>query len=527
MRLMRFLQTFPALLVRRATLPVARRDQRDQSRSAQKSWNRVRKWTSPSPEGRGRNTFRLLSNRDVAIWRNDWRTILPLPWGEGKECSRSSVPHTDSGADSWKGRLRFFGQPQRSSGVALLASTAIVLLLALATSSCSQSTAENRGARAEPPRAVQTAFAALRPMEKALFVTGTLVARENATLSVKAPGRLESIAVDLGSSVKRGDLIAQVEPRDYELRVKQARAALAEARAAVGLSPDETGGSVAVESVATVKQARAVLEEAAKSRQRVVDLSKDGISSKAELDTVQAAYTVASARYESALEEARTRVAVLSQRQADLEVAEQKLRDTSVLAPFDGAIQSRTASPGDYLQAGAPVASLVRLDPLRLRLEVPERESFQVLLDQRVRLTVDGNTNVFHGAVARISPAITEQNRMLMVEADVPGQRGLRAGLFVRAQIVVDDRDVAVSVPTSALIVFAGIEKVIAVEDGKARERTVATGRRADDWIEIVSGLKAGDPVVLDPGNLRTGQAVVILNSNAAPLAGRPVVESE
>ncbi|HWN97541.1 MAG TPA: efflux RND transporter periplasmic adaptor subunit, partial [Methylomirabilota bacterium] len=328
-------------------------------------------------------------------------------------------------------------------------------------------------------------------------------------------------------AVKRGDLIAQVERRDYELRMKQAQAAVSEARAAVGLPLEGSEDTLSVELIATVKQAKAVLEEANKNRERVVRLSQEGISSKSELDTVQTAYAVALTRYDTALEEARTRLAVLAQRRADLEVAEQQLRDTSIHAPFDGAIQSRAASPGEYLQLGTPVVSLVRIDPLRLRLDVPERDSIHVQPNQPVRLTVDGNTNVFRGIVSRISPAITEQNRLLIVEADVPAQRGLRPGLFVRANIVVNEHEVVLSVPANSLIVFAGIEKVITVVEGKARERTVATGRRADGWIEIISGLKSGELVVLEPGNLRTGQVVKQATAEAAPLAGQPAGSSE
>ena len=372
-----------------------------------------------------------------------------------------------------------------------------------------------RDARKEAPklsageaRAVRVAAATPHPMEKFLTVSGTLAAQEEATLSVKVPGRLEKIAVDLGSVVQRGDLIAQVERRDYELRVQQAKAAVAESRAAVGLSLEGHEENTSVETIATVKQAQAVLHEAVKNRERVQRLSGEGISSKSEVDTVETAHAVAATRYESAVEEARTRLAVLAQRRADLDVALQQLLDTSILAPFDGAIQQRIASPGEHLQLGTPVASLVRLNPLRLRLEVPERESGWVQASQRVRLTVEGNTNIFRGTVARVSPALTEQNRMLMIEADVPAQPGLRPGLFVRAQVVVKENETALCVPTNALIVFAGLEKVVAVEEGKARERTVNTGRRTAGWVEITSGLKAKDVVVLEPGNLRTGQAV-------------------
>jgi RND family efflux transporter MFP subunit len=158
--------------------------------------------------------------------------------------------------------------------------------------------------------------------------------------------------------------------------------------------------------------------------------------------------------------------------------------------------------------AGTPVVTLVRTDPLRLRLEVPEREAPPIRTGQLVRIRVEGDTNVCTGRIARLSPAIDEQSRMLMVEADIPNDGSLRPGVFVRADIVTNERDEGLAVPSSAVISFAGIEKVVAIQDGKALEKTIATGRRGADWIEVVSGLKAGERVVLDPGNLRTGQPV-------------------
>jgi RND family efflux transporter MFP subunit len=243
----------------------------------------------------------------------------------------------------------------------------------------------------------------------------------------------------------------------------------------------------------------------------MINLSDEGISSQAELDTAEAAYVVALNRYESALEDARTRQAVLAQRRVELEIARQQLTDTAIHAPFNGAIQARNASLGEYLLAGAPVVMLVKTDPLRLRLEVPERESISVRTGHLVRLVLEGDTNSHAGTVARLSPAINEQNRMLLVEADVPNYGSLRPGLFVRAQIITDERDEGLTIPLNALVTFAGLEKVVVVQDGKALEKTVATGRRGADWVEIVSGLKAGEVVIIEPGNLRTGESVTPL----------------
>lgn len=352
------------------------------------------------------------------------------------------------------------------------------------------------------------AVAALRPMERVVTVTGSLAAEEAATLSVKVSGRLRHIPVDLGSLVKKGDLIAQVEPRDYELRLQQAAAALSQARATVGLALEGTDDRFDPEMISAVKEARAVYEEAAANRDRVMNLSRLGVVSKSELDTVESAYKVALNRLEAARDDARTRQAILAQRRAEHDLAKQQLTDSAMRAPFEGAIQARLANLGEFLSAGTPVVKLVKTDPLRLRLEVPERDAAAVRQGQRVRLTAEGHGNVYTGELTRVSPAIDELTRMLTVEADIRNDGSLRPGLFSRAQIVTMNDEPGLSVPSNVLITFAGLEKVVTIEEGKAWEKVVTTGRRGPDWVEIVSGLKAGERVVVQPGNLRTGQPI-------------------
>ena len=171
-------------------------------------------------------------------------------------------------------------------------------------------------------------------------------------------------------------------------------------------------------------------------------------------------------------------------------------------------VQSRVAGVGEFQQSGTPVVTLVRTDPLRLRLEVAERDAADVRIGQALRLRVEGHTNLITGKIARLSPAISEQSRMLIVEADIPNDGVLRAGQFVRAEIVTQERDTALAVPAAAIVAFAGLEKVVTIAEGKAVEKTVTTGRRGGDWVEIITGLKPGETVVLTPGNLRTGQPV-------------------
>ena len=393
----------------------------------------------------------------------------------------------------------------------------VCLLAALFAASCKSDyqASQRQGARtseAKAARQVKTAAVAETPFGETVTANGTLAAFDQTTVSVKVPGRLSAISVDLGSVVRRGQVIAQIGPEDYRLRVQQAEASLAQARARLGLSPDGTDDKIDPEKTSTIRQARAVYDEARFNRDRAARLVEQGVIAKAEFDSANAAYKVAEGRYQDAYEEVRNRQGMLAQRRSELELARQQLKDTSVVAPLDGIVQEKRASIGEYLAAGAPVVNIVRMDPLRLRAEVPERESRTVRTGQDVRVTVEGDTNVYLGKVTRLSPVIAEQNRVLMVEADVRNNGTLRPGSFAHAEIVTNDAKMAVTVPNNASVTFAGIEKVIVVQNGKALERPITTGRRSPEFTEIVAGVNVGEKVVVDPGNLQSGQAVEVVD---------------
>lgn len=352
-------------------------------------------------------------------------------------------------------------------------------------------------------------------MDRTVVATGSFHAREQSTLSVKVPGRLEKITVDIGSVVRKGDELARIERADYDLRVKQAEAVLAQARAVVGLPLEGDDDKVEVENTGTIRQAKAVLDEATKNRERVKQLRAEKIAAQSELDTVEAAYAVALSRYQDALEEIRGRVALVLQRRAELNLSRKQLTDTVTTAPFDGIVHQRLANPGEFVQTGTPLAVIAAVNPLRLRLEIPERDSTQVRPGQQVRVTVGGSTNIHSAEIARVSPILVETSRMLLVEADVPATPELRPGLFAQAEIVVTENDPALCVPEAAISSFVGIEKVFVVKDGRAFEKNARTGRRRGQLVEVLSGVAIGDVVVLNPGRLRSEQPV-IEEANAA-----------
>ena len=408
-------------------------------------------------------------------------------------------------------RLSFI-RAARSGGAGLLS-----VCLALSAAACKSDYPAGgvQGAKAGggggEARQVKIARVSELPVGNTINVTGTLAAQDQATVSVKVPGRLRAVTVDLGSVVRKGQAIAQVEAQDYQLRVEQSEAALSQVRVRVGLSPAGADERVDLEQTGAVRSARAVMDEARKGRERAVTLVEQGIIARSEFESADSTYKVSVSRYQDAVEEIRNRQGLLAQRRTELALARQQLADTVVVAPFEGVVEERQASVGEYLAAGAPVVKIVRVNPLRFRAEVPERDAASVRAGQMVRVSVDGAQRVYAGRIVRLSPSITEQNRVLIVEAEVGNDGSLRPGAFARADIVTSDASMASVVPASAIITFAGIEKVILIKDGKAQEKPVTTGRRLNEWTEIVAGVNIGDPIIINPGNLQSGQAVQVV----------------
>ena len=388
-------------------------------------------------------------------------------------------------------------------------------MIAASVVACGKDTAPARGAggaKVGEPRPVRVVAAAVGPLPRTVTVTGTLAADEDVIAGFKVAGRVSEIAVDLGSPVRKGQVLARLDPTDFRLRVEQAEAALRQVRAGLGLTGDDPGDSVDPSKTALVREARAVLEEARLSRERTERLWEKNLIARSEVDASQSRLLVAESRYQAALEEIRNRQELLAERRSGLALARQQLADAVLSAPIDGAVRERRASVGEYLAAGAPVFALVRIHPLRLRVAVTERDAPSVRVGQAVRVRLEGDRSEHAGRVVRLSPSIQEQNRTLNVEAEVANRQGrLRPGSFARAEIVVEADRTAVTVPASSVVTFAGLEKVFGVKDGKAIEKRIRTGRRSGDRVEILEGVAAGEPVVTDPGSLVGGMPVTVI----------------
>ncbi|MBL8842808.1 MAG: efflux RND transporter periplasmic adaptor subunit [Planctomycetes bacterium] len=393
----------------------------------------------------------------------------------------------------------------------LAAATLLAACATLAACSPAPSGGAPAAAPARPAREVRVATVAAANWPRTLRVSGELLADEESLLASKLAGRIATVAVELGARVAAGDPIVVLETRDFELRVAQAQAALAAARARLGLATDGDAASDPA-AVPLVRSAQSELADARREHARLASLSGDGVASQAALDAAQARLEAAESALADAHDEVANRQALAQQRAAELALAEQALADATIRAPYAGTIAERLVDRGESVALGAAVARLVRADPIRLRLAVPESLAGELAPGLAVRLAARGGAPPRSATVTRLAPDLDRRNRTLRLEVDLAnGDGALRPGEFVEAEIVVDPAATALCVPLEALVRFAGIDRVVLARDGAAREQQVTVGRIEGERVELLSGVAAGERVVLSPGALRTGDPLRVV----------------
>ena len=335
-------------------------------------------------------------------------------------------------------------------------------------------------------------------------VQGSLLADEVSTIAARVVGRIVEVNCDLGDTVAAGQQLLRLDDTEYKLKVLQAEAQLAQVRAAIGLAEDAPVSGLDPLNSPPVRETKALLDEAQQQVARLEKLHAQGAIVATDLEAAQSLERVADARYNSSLNSVREKMALVDVQSSVLQLAQQQLSDTVILAPLAGAVLSRAAAVGTYVQAGQPIAELAKISPLRFRGSVPERFAQQLRVGQKVHLTLAGQTR--QTEVARMSPALDPLNRSLVFEADVPNEdNSLRSGLFGQAEIVIDEQATAIAVPSSALVRFAGVDKVWQVADGEVSEAVVQVGREVDGLVEIIGGLTAGQHVLQVGASGRAG----------------------
>lgn len=389
-----------------------------------------------------------------------------------------------------------------------LALLSLSMLAACSSKNKEASTKADSKDESAAPIQVTTAPVVERSTNRGVEVVGSLEAEDEVTVSSQASGNLDEISVDLGTVVRRGQVIARIDQRELKLKVDQAEGTLHQAEARLGI---KRGEKIDPQKQPDVRLAFAALERARYDLNASRNLAESGDISKQQLDVYQKTVDQAEARYQAALENVRNLEAIIEEKRAALDLAKKQLTDTAIISPINGVVKEKVASRGEYLQPGKPIVTIVQINPLRLKLEVPETFAAGIGRGQVVTLKVDSFPDrEFKGVIKRINPSMDEKNRSLMAEGQVTNESGLlRPGMFARAQIVSDKKGTALMVPEKAVVSLAGVNKVFVVDGGRAVERLVKLGARDGSLVEILEGIKSGERVITtNAEQLHDGAAV-------------------
>ena len=390
----------------------------------------------------------------------------------------------------------------------------LVACLAFAAASCggsrAQSNAKANTNAAATPQAVEvtTAPAISRNLPRFIEATGSLAADVQTDVAPTVGGRVVSVNVDLGSFVQQGQVLIQLDPADARLRLEQSRAALQQAESSVqqaeariGLAP---GQKFDAARVAEVQAAKAAYELAEKQFARFEKLLESGDVSRSAYDQQKAQRDQLREQYQAVLTQAnQSYAAVLTARAAaeaarvQVAQAEKGLRDVVVYSPISGYVSDRPADVGEYVSTSSKVATVVRTNPMRVRIDIPEQAISNVRPGQSVSVSVsDYPDRAFAGRVARVSPNVSAQSRTLTVEAEVEnGENLLKPGQFATVRVLLPQSDPAILVPARAVRTDNGTSRLYVVKDGVAHERLVATGQVEGDLIEVKGNVAADELV--------------------------------
>ena len=355
---------------------------------------------------------------------------------------------------------------------------------------------------------VTTAAAIKRDLPRFFEATGSLAGDQQTDVAPQTSGKVVAVGVDIGSYVRRGQMLVRLDDAELKLRVDQAAAQVAQAKAAVRQAEERiglrSGQAFDPNRVAEVQGAKVNLELAEKNLRRAEKLIESGDVSRSFYDDARARRDQLKEQYDVAVAQARQNYAGVdvartnvANAQAQLALARKNLQYAIISAPIDGYVSERVADLGEYVSPQQKVVTLVRTNPLRIRIDIPEQAIPEVKVGQSVSITTSAWPDKnFSGRVARIAPNVTAASRTLTVEAEIDNSgNALKPGQFATVRILQERADPAVLIPARAVVNDAGVNRVYVIKNGLAEQRLVQTGQTEGDLIEIRSGVAPEEQV--------------------------------
>lgn len=360
---------------------------------------------------------------------------------------------------------------------------------------------------------VETATAESRELPSYLEATGNLTGDEQSDVAAVVGGRIAEVRFDIGSFVKKGDLLVKLDSKDAEIRLDQAKRAVDQAIANLRQTQSRLGVSdgevFEIERFSQVRSTKAQLELAEKELTRATRLRESGDVSQATLDIRRSQRDALLGQLDEARSNAAVaikaietaRAAVVSA-QTQVAAAEKFLSDMRILSPITGYVSERNADVGEFISPNVPnskLATIVRTNTLRMRLEIPEQALAGISRGQSVVIQVGSYPErQFAGRIVRISPVINTVSRLLIAEAEIDNSEGLlKPGQFATARITQSRTSNAVMVPSNAVRTDGNVSKVFVIKDGVVSERIVQLGLIEGDFIEIKQGVGSDELVAV------------------------------
>jgi RND family efflux transporter MFP subunit len=369
------------------------------------------------------------------------------------------------------------------------------LIGAVSLAACNPAVDANRASTEAVAVSVSAVAAIEQPIKRFIRVSGTLTAQEQAQVAAEVAGRIIATPVERGSRVAANADLVRIAAAEGEAQVQEAQANAAQIEARLGIT---AGDAFSVERVPEVANALATLQLSKTEFERARMLHGQQLLSQAEFDQRKAQTEAHERQYEVARNGALQQYQALLGARARVTLAQKALADTIVRAPFAGVVGERFVSVGDYVTRGTKVASVMRVDPLRVELTVPEQYVSAVATGRAVTFEVDAYPGeTFTGQVRYVSPSLAADTRALTIEAVVPNAASrLKPGFFATALIEQATMVPGVLVPATAVRTVSGTARVFVVNGDRVEERIVTVGAAEGDRVEISTGLKAGEQVV-------------------------------
>lgn len=344
-----------------------------------------------------------------------------------------------------------------------------------------------------PPVVVQVAEARQTTLPDEYVATATVRGRTTATITAKGMGYVRALTVKAGDTVQAGQLLVELDSHDVQAGLMQAKAGASEAEAAL------------VQAERDVEAAKAARKLTQLTWERTQRLAEQKAATQQQLDEAEMAKTAAEARErmaEAGLARARAGV---GQAQAGVGLARVSLDDRKVVAPFAGRVVSRSVEVGNLASPGTPLLTLEEAGALRVEAVVDESQTARIHMGDAVRVDIDALQSRLSGTVGEIVPTVDAASRAFLVKVDLPADAAtdttgaLRPGMFARARFAIGQRE-RLTVPVQAVSARGQLDRVFVAENGRARLRLITVGARYEEQVEVLSGLDAGERVVVAPG---------------------------